>query len=1065
MFTASAVRRLVAATAVLTLAATAWPEDPDPAVVGQGFDLDNPTNPADAEPDVRPPGNDPTTFGHWGDASRHTGGSIHGGAWGVVQREHAEDQSGSISFKIDNKHQLYLKKITVEYDALEVSGGEVSGGVRLDCSNHKAWGAKQPTKKGKGAAGGQWKRYVWVGYIYPQPEEEEIVFYFKTDKKNQGGMALVDNVDIVTICLKRTRPKGYVYGYHFGSDLWPPDPYMEDREDWSVGTVWDAYGSHPPEWMPELTDHEGVFGLPAGIEPADGVLAVQCDDLAEPEGIKRVACQYSCYTAEGGMVTCEVETPPGTTIENLQEYAVDRGDGWERRLVTFDVTPPPDWERFNFVMFSEPSGGPVAVDDLVVSVAPPVAAAWRDRFEAYENGSGMHGQGAWKGWDNDPAFDAYVTDVQADSGLKSVDIAADADLVHTFTDTDSGQWVFSAWQYIPGDFTSGSGPLDPGTYFLLLNTYNDGGPYHWSVQCVADSNDGLMKVSYGNGQNTIDVPYITDRWVEIQALIDLDADWTQVYYDDELIAEYSWTGGIYGGGGGAANITAVDLFANDSSSVYYDDVTLAPDPDPHISYELEQNGAAGRITAWICPGVGADFSMYDPTCDDPSVIDVFPVSRGTTTLDGETCGQMIANFVQLEPGIATIKIPAGWEETYREDKVPLEVSESLFSVSVPGGADFGEVRTSFIPPGTAVTSTLMVIDTVTGELDASANGLATLALYYSQAFTFDGGVQWQEIEFVGGLAEVTIHSDGPAGELGYLEVADDDAPESVAGEVILSTARISLATDWSEDFEPYPLGSGMHEQGGWKGWDNDPAFDAFVTDAVFSSEPHALEIAGSSDLVQEYSQVDSGRWLYSASMYVPEDFESSCDEYGHCGSYFIVLDVYQDGGPYHWAVQLHADSLTDSFIRDGVEPASLPLIKGNWAKVEVVVDQNADLYQVFYDGQELGATESWTAGVTGDGLGVLNIGAVDLFANGSTPVYYDDLALVPLAEMALPGDLNCDGTVDFFDIDGFVLAVTDPIAYLEAYPDCDLMHADINGDGQVNFFDIDPFVALIIGGG
>ena len=60
------------------------------------------------------------------------------------------------------------------------------------------------------------------------------------------------------------------------------------------------------------------------------------------------------------------------------------------------------------------------------------------------------------------------------------------------------------------------------------------------------------------------------------------------------------------------------------------------------------------------------------------------------------------------------------------------------------------------------------------------------------------------------------------------------------------------------------------------------------------------------------------------------------------------------------------------------------------------------------------------------------------------------------------GDMNCDGSVDFFDIDGFVLAVTDPAAYEAAFPDCEIMNADCNGDGAVDFFDIDPFVELIV---
>ncbi len=62
------------------------------------------------------------------------------------------------------------------------------------------------------------------------------------------------------------------------------------------------------------------------------------------------------------------------------------------------------------------------------------------------------------------------------------------------------------------------------------------------------------------------------------------------------------------------------------------------------------------------------------------------------------------------------------------------------------------------------------------------------------------------------------------------------------------------------------------------------------------------------------------------------------------------------------------------------------------------------------------------------------------------------------------GDLNCDGAINAFDIDPFVLALTDPAGYAAAHPDCDVMNADANGDGEVNAFDIDPFVLLLTGG-
>ncbi len=60
-----------------------------------------------------------------------------------------------------------------------------------------------------------------------------------------------------------------------------------------------------------------------------------------------------------------------------------------------------------------------------------------------------------------------------------------------------------------------------------------------------------------------------------------------------------------------------------------------------------------------------------------------------------------------------------------------------------------------------------------------------------------------------------------------------------------------------------------------------------------------------------------------------------------------------------------------------------------------------------------------------------------------------------------PGDTNCDGVVDAFDIEPFILAMTDPQAYAMRFPECDLQTADVNGDGVVDAFDIEPFVARL----
>jgi hypothetical protein len=61
------------------------------------------------------------------------------------------------------------------------------------------------------------------------------------------------------------------------------------------------------------------------------------------------------------------------------------------------------------------------------------------------------------------------------------------------------------------------------------------------------------------------------------------------------------------------------------------------------------------------------------------------------------------------------------------------------------------------------------------------------------------------------------------------------------------------------------------------------------------------------------------------------------------------------------------------------------------------------------------------------------------------------------------GDLNCDGVVDFDDINGFVLALSGQGPYEAQYPACQWLNADCNGDGSVNFDDINAFVALLSG--
>jgi len=72
-----------------------------------------------------------------------------------------------------------------------------------------------------------------------------------------------------------------------------------------------------------------------------------------------------------------------------------------------------------------------------------------------------------------------------------------------------------------------------------------------------------------------------------------------------------------------------------------------------------------------------------------------------------------------------------------------------------------------------------------------------------------------------------------------------------------------------------------------------------------------------------------------------------------------------------------------------------------------------------------------------------------------------DVYYLFIAAPTKPGDMNCDGVVNNFDIDPFVLALTDPNGYKAKFPNCNIMNGDVNGDGKVDNFDIDPFVKLL----
>lgn len=200
----------------------------------------------------------------------------------------------------------------------------------------------------------------------------------------------------------------------------------------------------------------------------------------------------------------------------------------------------------------------------------------------------------------------------------------------------------------------------------------------------------------------------------------------------------------------------------------------------------------------------------------------------------------------------------------------------------------------------------------------------------------------------------------------------------------LADAPSGPGANWIDHFDTYATGSQMHLQGGWKGWDNSPAAGALTSATQARSAPNSVDILGASDLVHEYTgyTAGTGTWTYTAWMYLPT---------GSTGTtYFIMLNTYADGGPNNWSVQVQFNNATGTLTNDGTSGGSLPIVYDQWVKIEVVIDLNSDIQTFSYNGAVL-YSGTWSGQVSGGG--VVNIAAVDLFANGASSAFWDDISL------------------------------------------------------------------------
>jgi hypothetical protein len=214
---------------------------------------------------------------------------------------------------------------------------------------------------------------------------------------------------------------------------------------------------------------------------------------------------------------------------------------------------------------------------------------------------------------------------------------------------------------------------------------------------------------------------------------------------------------------------------------------------------------------------------------------------------------------------------------------------------------------------------------------------------------------------------------------------------------VVSLGTIASASVFNEDFESYAAGSALHGKGGWKGWDNSPGAGAPVSNAHAYSGSNSVEIGGSSDLVHEFD-ITGGMWEFTVMQYIPSGTTGN--------NYFILLNSYDDGANQDWSVQLPINLATGVMTSAYDSAVAVNILYDQWVELKCVIDLDNNIVDEYYNG-ELFSTHQWDDNVHG------TIGAIDLYSEGASSIYYDDVTITAPA-----GAYNPDPT------DGAVLRQT-----------------------------------------
>jgi hypothetical protein len=180
----------------------------------------------------------------------------------------------------------------------------------------------------------------------------------------------------------------------------------------------------------------------------------------------------------------------------------------------------------------------IALIFSVMAFGQPII--FQDDFEGYVAGVQLTLQNAtdwttWNGVPGDPVTDPYVSTDFAASGVNSILIVTNNDLVHPIANYTTGKYSVRFKMYIPTGFDG---------YFNTLQEFLGPSTVNW----------GMQVYFYAGGTGNIDggaalaqpFTFTHDTWMDVEVIVDHDNDWAEFHLNSTLIHGWQWSLGTFG---------------------------------------------------------------------------------------------------------------------------------------------------------------------------------------------------------------------------------------------------------------------------------------------------------------------------------------------------------------------------------------------------------------------------------------------------------------------------------------------------------------------------------------